>query len=163
MPFGPNAVAMYAKNKLEIRNDPFLSCRFLLEIEGMIVGGFTEIEGLEITTQVETIREGGMNHIEYKLPKMTTYRDLVLKYGVSSVDLLWGWYRDVIRGEIKRKNGTIYLLGSDGLPAVWWDFLHAWPVAWHGPNFDASANTVATQSMTLSHQGLGQTRLSQAY
>ncbi len=163
MVFGPNAAAMAAKNSFGIRNDPFLACRFLLEIEGMIVGGFTEIRGLEINTEVETIRQGGANNIEYKLPKMTTYQDLNLKYGVTAVDMIWGWYRDVIAGKIKRKNGTIYLLDANQLPAVWWNFFDAWPTQWQGPSFDASADVVATQSMTLTHQGIELSKLSQAY
>jgi phage tail-like protein len=42
------------------RNDPYLSFRFLVEIQGLIVGGFSEVAGLQAETETEDIQEGAL-------------------------------------------------------------------------------------------------------
>lgn len=41
------------------RKDPYRGFRFRVEIEGIIAGGFSEVSGLQVETQVEEHREGG--------------------------------------------------------------------------------------------------------
>jgi phage tail-like protein len=60
----------------------------------------------------------------------------------------------VIAGKVSRRNGTIYLLSHANIPVKWWDFVRAYPVAWEGPEFDATANQVLFQSLTIAHEGL---------
>lgn len=136
------------------RLDPYFAHRFLVEIEGIIAGGFTDVSGLTIETSVERKMFGGENNIEYKFITGTKYTDLVLKHGLTDHDLIWTWYEDVTNGNIKRRSGTIYLLDSKGMPAMWWDFFEAYPIKWEGPVFNAAQNTVATESLTLTHRGL---------
>ena len=45
---------------LAARADPYLGFRFLVEIEGLIVGGFSEVSGLQAETEFEEVREGGV-------------------------------------------------------------------------------------------------------
>ncbi len=35
------------------RKDPYLSFRFLVEIDGLVVGGFPEVSGIQAETEVE--------------------------------------------------------------------------------------------------------------
>ncbi len=151
---GPNAVLSIAKKATGIRIDPYSAYNFLVEIDGIISGGFTEVSGLSITTAVKTVKEGGMNDFEHKLPEATSYTDITLKKGITDMDTIWGWYDNVVKGKVERKNGTIYLLDHQGLPAMWWDFYEAFPVKWDGPSFNAATNTVATESLVLTHHGL---------
>ena len=51
------------------RKNPYRKFRFLIELEGLIVGGFSEVSGLQAGTEVETIEEGGVNNYVHKLPK----------------------------------------------------------------------------------------------
>ena len=43
------------------RVDPYMGFRFLVEIQGLIVAGFTEVTGLQAETEFEEIKEGGVN------------------------------------------------------------------------------------------------------
>ena len=63
--------------------DPYMSFRFKILIDGIIEGGFTEVSGLQATTQVEDFIEGGVNTYVRKLPKETTFENLVLKKGLA--------------------------------------------------------------------------------
>ncbi|RKP46834.1 phage tail protein [Trinickia fusca] len=134
--------------------NPFMSYNFCVEVQGLLVGGFTSVEGLESKNEVLTIRQGGVNDVEYKLPGQVTYTDLVLKAGITSHDSMWLWYQSAMNGAVKRQNGSIYLLDDQGNITSTWNFYNAWPVAWVGPSLDASQNLVATQSFTLAHEGI---------
>lgn len=134
--------------------DPFLSFNFLVEIEGLVLGGFTECSGLQVETELEEYNEGGLNSYAHRFAGRTKYPALVLKRGLTTSDTLWKWHQDVINGQITRRNGTIYLLNSRRNPIMWWNFANAIPTKWSGPDFRANANEVAFESIELVHQGL---------
>ncbi len=151
---GFGTAAAIAKRVTGTRFDPFMAYNFHLEIDGLIVGGFQSISGLSMTTEVKKYQEGGRNDFDHQFPTRTTYPDLVLKRGMSDVDQLFGWYYDVTRGIVKRKSGTIYLLDDNSVPITWWDFEDAFPTKWEGPSLESGNTAIATESMTLVHQGL---------
>lgn len=154
MVFGTNTAFVVSKNLLDLRYDPYMSFNFLVEIDGLLVGGFRRVTGLEIQVEVETYREGGRNDWAHKFPGQVTQSDLTLEHGLTDVDALWDWHQDVISGKIKKKNGTVYLLDRRRLPAMWWDFRRAYPIQWTGPQLDASSNEVAVESVVLAHEGI---------
>lgn len=126
-----------------------------------ILGGFTSIEGVGWKTEVRTVREGGNNYHEYRLPGRTTCNELVFTKGLTLIDPLWEWYRLTAVGTVLRMNGTIFLMSdlhtpavtglpSVGVPTAAWNFYEAWPTALEGVNFNASESLVAVQRLTLS-------------
>lgn len=152
---GINAAFSAGSSLLGIRNDPYLAFNFLVEIEGLLVGGFSEVSGLQVEVEVMSYREGGLNDYVHKLAGATNYpTNLVLKHGLIEIDTLWRWHEAVRRGTIERKNGTIYLLDQQRLPVMWWNFVEAYPVKWTGPTFQAASNTVAIESVELVHRGI---------
>lgn len=161
MSLGLNAAFALGTSLLGIRNDPYMAFNFLVEIEGLIVGGFSEVSGLQVETVVETYREGGLNEYEHKLAGPTHYpSNLILKHGLTDIEALWSWHQDVVHGIIERKNCTVYLLDEQRLPAMWWDFLEAFPVKWTGPELRGESNTVAVESVELVHRGISKPALS---
>jgi phage tail-like protein len=144
------------------RIDPYLGVNFLVEIEGLIVGGFSKVEGLDSTIETQDHVEGGRNDYVHKVLKGTTYSPIVLSHGLTDIDTLWAWHERVRRGVIQRKNGTVMLLDTRRLPGMWWNFADALPVKWVGPSFDASAEgQVAIERIELVHRGLTKPIVSQ--
>lgn len=139
---------------LGTRSDPFLACNFLVEVENILSGGFSECSGLEAETEVETYREGGQNAYVHQFAGPTKYPPLILKHGLTWIDGLWAWHQEVISGTIKRQNGTIYLLDRQQVPVMWWNFKEAFPVKWTGPSLRADSAQVAVESVELRHRGL---------
>lgn len=135
------------------RKDPFSAFRFRIEVEGIIAGGFTDVSGLSIQTEVDSIREGGVNDFEYKLPRGTKYTDITLKRGLIDLEL-YNWYKDVINGIINRKSGAIYLLDHQGNQVMDWYFFEAYPVKWDVSSFNSTSNTVASETIVLTHHGV---------
>lgn len=138
-----------------IRIDPYLAFNFNVEIEGLIVGGFSEVTGLQVETVVETYREGGLNEYEHKFSGLSRYpSNLILKHGLSDVDFMWSWHNSVRQNIFLRRNGTIFLMSTSGEPKAAWNFQGAYPVKWTGPELRAESNTVAFESIELVHRGI---------
>jgi phage tail-like protein len=138
--------------------DPFASFRFAVKIGDANpderVCGFSEASGLVVETDVETIREGGVNTHEIQLAGPSKFPSkLVLKRGLAEAEL-WSWYQDVMRGKIQRKTVTVILQNYRGQPEWQWVFSKACPVKWSGPEFRAGTADVAFESIELVHRGL---------
>ena len=139
---------------LNNRIDPYSSFRFLVEIQGLIVGGFSEVSGLQAETEVEEVREGGINYHVHKFPKITKYSNLILKRGITDSDVLWKWYQDVVKGVFLRKSGFIILLDGEGNEKWRWHFIDAYPVKWTGPDLKGDSSTIAVETLEISHNGI---------
>ena len=137
------------------RSHPYAAFRFLVEIEGLVVAGFTDVSGLDMEIEVESYREGGLNAYVHVLPGAMRYpSNLVLRRGLTDADSFWRWYRDAARGRVVRRNGSIVLLDTAG-DEVWrWNFVDAYPVRWLGPQLSAAALAVAVESVELAHRGI---------
>jgi phage tail-like protein len=149
---------MAAGRGRELSQDPFASYRFAVIIgnakEDDRVCGFSEASGLVIETDVETIREGGVNTHEIQLAGPAKFPSrLVLKRGLALAEL-WSWYKDVMLGKIQRKTVTVMLQDYGGQDAWQWVFSQACPVKWTGPDFRAGSADVAFESIELMHRGL---------
>jgi len=138
---------------LDRKEDPFGAFNFRVQIDGIFVGGFSEVSGLKIETEVYSFREGGMNDFEYKLPKFTKFSDITFKRGITDWEL-YNWYLEVISGTISRKNGSIILYEKGNEKELIWYFFNAYPVRWEGSTFGASGSSVATETLVLTHNGI---------
>jgi phage tail-like protein len=138
------------------RTDPFLNYRFGVEIEGLIVGGFSEASGLQVEVETEDYQEGGVNDYTHKLPKTLKHPSLVLKRGITDADALWKWRSAVgkPKAKIERKTVRIILLDTEGQDTISWRCLQAYPVKWNGPELKADGNTIAFESIELAHCGI---------
>lgn len=152
-----SAAGGFAQRNAGIHLDPFTSYNFFVEMEGILVGGFTAVSGLGSRVDYQTIRQGGVNDTEYKLLGQITYTDITLESGLTAFDPMWLWYESILSGTVTRKNGSIYLLNDLGIPITWWNFYNAWPVEWQGVSFDASQTLVASQRFVLAHEGVERT------
>ena len=135
------------------RQDPYLGCNFLVEVNGLVVGGFSEVSGLGVDVEAEEYREGGVNDFVHKLAGgVKAASNLVLKHGITDSDALWDWYEDVLGGVIERRNTSVVLLDSTGEEQRRWVFANAFTSI----EYDITVtDTVAGSSRTYSNE-LGQ-------
>jgi len=134
--------------------DPKRSHNFVIEIEGLLVGGFSDCTGLQVDVEAREYRGRGQNDFLHRFAGQTRHPPLVLKHGISPMDGLWGWHQDVLGGVFERRNGTIYLLNRKQAPVMWWNFRDAIPLKWNGPELKGDAATVAFESIEIGHRGL---------
>jgi phage tail-like protein len=136
------------------RVDPYRNFNFLVEIDGITQAGFTDCTGFGADNTPIEYREGGENRTVRKLPGMTKYNNIVLKWGLTDSRELYDWFRDVVNGKINRKNGSIIVLDLQGKEVVRWNFFNAWPSKWDGPDFSAKGTDVAIETLELAHEGI---------
>lgn len=134
--------------------DPYKVFRFVVEINGIQVGGFSEVTGLEVRTEVEEQREGGVNDYVHKIPKETRYPNLTLKRGITDATGLWDWHQQIVQGDIQRKVVSVILRDAQQQEKWRWIFRDAYPVKWNGTDLNATGNTVAVESVELAHHGM---------
>lgn len=135
------------------RRDPYQSFNFLIEVQGLIAGGFSEVSGIQAETEVEEIKEGGVNDHVHKLPKATKYPNVAFKRGITDSDTLWRWHQDVIAGKFERRTVFVVLRDASGDEKWRWSFIDAYPVKWIGPDLKADSSAVAIESLELAHDG----------
>lgn len=136
--------------------DPFVNYNFLVEIDGITRAAFQEASGFDSMVEVIEHREGGENTTLRKLPAMTKYSNITLKWGSTDDRELYDWHRRIVQGEIERKNGSIVLLDRKGEETKRWNFIRAWPTKWDGPDLNAEGTDVAIEMLELAHEGIEQ-------
>jgi len=135
------------------RVDPYRNFNFLVELDGITQAGFTDCSGFGASTDPIEYREGGENKTPRKLPGLTKFTNITLKWGLTDSRELYDWYRDVVNGKIQRKNGSIIVLDLEGNEKVRWNFLNAWPTKWDAPDFSAKGNDIAIDMLELAVEG----------
>lgn len=137
------------------RHDPYLSFRFRVEVDNIIVAHVSEVSGLQIDIETEPYREGGVNDFVHSFPKGIKYQPLVLKRGISDPDFLWTWIEEVrTEKKITRKSVTIVLMDQKGTDILRWAFKGVYPIKWSGPMLKADSNTIAFESIEFVHSGM---------
>jgi phage tail-like protein len=131
------------------RVDPYRNFNFLVEIQGITQAGFTDCSGFNASNDPIEYREGGHVTSPRKLPGMTKYSNITLKWGLTDSRELYDWFRDVVNGKIDRRNGSIIVRDLDGTVKVRWDFYDAWPTKFDHPDFSAKSNEVAIETLEL--------------
>lgn len=137
------------------RTDPYRAFNFRVEIDGLSVGGFAECTGLAGDGNVVEYREGtDPARTVRKLVGLQTYPNIILKRGYTQNAELWNWYRNIVNGVADRRHGSIILMNEQRQDVVRWDFENAWIKKIEAPDFNATANEVAIESVELVHEGV---------
>jgi phage tail-like protein len=88
------------------------------------------------------------------MPGRTKISNLTLKRGMTGSNELFKWYAKSIQGKIERRNLSVIMYDATGKELMRWDFIKAYPVKWIGPQFTASGNATAVETLELAHAGL---------
>jgi phage tail-like protein len=137
------------------RIDPFTNFNFLVEIDGVIAAGFSEVSGLAAEVNVIEYREGNDPVLAVrKLPGLRHFSNITLKRGFTKDLSLWNWFNTVLKGAVQRANGSIILRDDTGTPVLRWNFVNGWPCKWEGPHLDGRTSEVAIEELVIAHEGI---------
>jgi phage tail-like protein len=137
------------------RIDPYGQFNFIVEIDGIVVGGFSECSGLTTDTNIMEYREGNEQQgIARKLPGLMKTSNITLKRGWTQNTKLWEWRKKVIDGKTQRTSGTITLLDESRQPALRWNFRQGWPSKWEGPSLNGKTSEVAIETLEIANEGI---------
>lgn len=139
------------------RKNPFKNSKFILEIDGIIHSGLTEVVISSNSIEIIESMEGNENPTSVrKLPGLTKYSNIILKREITDSLELYNWYKDIEDGKIStsRKNISIILHDKLGKEQARWDFVQAWPVKYSGPCLNAIGNEIAIETLEIAHEGM---------
>lgn len=137
-----------------------VSPMFLFEVDGVQIGVFQEVSGLELTVAVKEYEEGGENGYVHKFPGRSSWPNVVMKAGITNSDALFQWVSQSsgdgfasAGNKITRCTGAITALGSDGSRLRSWDIQGAFAVRWSGPRFNAGSTEALQEELEIAHHG----------
>ncbi len=136
--------------------DPYASFNFLVETNGVLQAGFSEITGLNSETELIEYRNGNEDFTPRKLPGRKKFGNVTLKHGVAQGQEFLTWRKTVTDGQIQRQNVSIVILDESRTEVVRYNLADAWPCKWMGPDLKANANEISIESLELCHEGVSQ-------
>lgn len=133
--------------------------RFWFSVETKRLGSFTEVSGLGVRMKTDVLREGGHGAVSHQLPGELEWNNLKLKRGLSRSDDLLNWLKTTADECKSGQKATTYtaslaMLGLQGELVGEWIIQDALPVAWTGPSFDASSQSIAIEELEIAHSGI---------
>lgn len=132
--------------------------RYTVEVQGMELGGFSEVSGFDASIDVIEYREGDKVQTAMKIPGLKKYGIITLKQGVADKDALYKWMETGFEKDVNRQTVTITLLDIEGNAAASWQVINAWPTKYTAPDFNATASEIAVETLELAHEGMTRTK-----
>ena len=136
------------------------SASFSVEVDGIPIGRFTEVGGLEVQLETEEYVEGGTNGFTHHLPTRLTWPNITLKRGITFENLLLVWFEDSVGPKFaqtgkagKARTVAIKLVSTTGRTLRTWELQDAYPVKWTGPTFASDSTDFATEQLEIAHSG----------
>lgn len=136
------------------RKDPYRGYRFRVEVDGIQQAGFSEASGIEISVEAIEYREGNDPTHVRKLPGLTKYTNITLKWGITDSKDFYDWIYKTLSGDIVRRNMSIILINEKGEDKCRWDIVKSWPTKYTGSTFNATGNEVAFETIEIAHEGI---------
>lgn len=134
---------------------PIPKFHFQVEWGGTKIG-FSEVTGLDISTDVIEYREGSSpEYHKIKMPGMQKFSNITLKRGTFKGDNdFYKWWNTIALNTIERRNVVVSLLNENHEPVVVWKIKNAFPVKMQSTDLKADGNEVAIETLELAHEGL---------
>lgn len=140
---------------------PFSTFNFSVEINSAQSGGplaaaeFSECDGLEMTMEVKTIREGGANDHPIRVSGPVNYANLTLKRGMTRNHDLWAWFQASVDDPRLRTDAEVVMLGEDGkAERARFQLSRCVPVKLKAPALNAKDGNVAIEEMQIAYETL---------
>ncbi len=146
---------------------PFTTFNFRVEVKygaggfPICAGEFAECDGLEMTIEPKTIREGGNNSRPIHLVGPVSYGQLTLKRGMTTDFGLWEWFEAVQKtdGHGLRATADIALQSEDAKEEarkdrVVFKLTGCLPVKLKAPALNAKDGLIAVEEMQIAYETL---------
>ena len=140
---------------------PFTTFNFAVEIRlpgqsgTLCSASFSDCDGLEMTMEVKTIREGGNNGKQLRLAGPVGYGQLTLKRGMTASFDLWDWFAAVMTNARLRADVTVVVFAADGkTERARFVLTRCLPIKLKAPALNAKDGMVAIEEMQIAYESL---------
>lgn len=150
-----------SKAASESVRDPFVAFNFAVEIrvngvaKQICDAAFSECDGLEMTMDVKTIREGGNNGKQIRLTGPYNYGNVTLKRGMTSTFDLWKWLDLMLTQPNLRADADVIIFAPDHTTErARFRLTRCVPIKLKAPPLNAKDGMVAIEELQLSYESL---------
>ncbi len=140
---------------------PFTAFNFAVEIKvdgvamQVVDAAFSECDGLEMTMDVKTIREGGNNGRQIRLTGPLTFGQVTMKRGMTSNLELWDWFNLMLSDQSLRADAEVVIFASDGeTERARFQLSRCVPVKLKSPPLNAKDGAVAIEELQIAYEKL---------
>ena len=140
---------------------PFTAFNFSVEINRgsdgapLVNAAFSECDGLEMSMDIKTLREGGGNDRQIRLNGPVSYGQLVLKRGMTESFDLWKWFQDSVHDPRLRADAEVVLLAADGATErARFQLGRCVPVKMKAPALNAKDGQIAVEELQIAYETL---------
>jgi len=142
-------------------NYPFTAFNFAVEIKvdgvamQVVDAAFSECDGLEMTMDVKTIREGGNNGRQIRLTGPLTFGQVTMKRGMTSNLELWDWFNLMLTDQSLRADAEVVIFAADGeTERARFQLSRCVPVKLKSPPLNAKDGAVAIEELQIAYEKL---------
>lgn len=137
-------------------NEPYRNYKFLVEIDGIIQAGFSEVTILNSSQDMIENYEGSDQFTIHKIPGVATYGNIILKRGMTETMELYNWYKQVEDGQKDdyRRNMVIVLMNEKAEQVGHWKLFNAWPNKYDAYGFIAGGSEIAIENLEIVYEGM---------
>lgn len=140
---------------------PFTAFSFAVEIyrgedaAPLVQAAFAECDGLEMTQEIKTIREGGANDRQIRFNGPLVLTPLTLKRGMTGDFALWQWFQDSVADPRLRAGAEVVLLAPDGVTErARFQLARCVPIKVKAPQLNAKDGQIAIEELQLAYETL---------
>lgn len=142
---------------------PFTAFNFKVEVQvsgmegNLALAAFSECDGLEMSMEPKTIREGGRNSGPVHMAGPVSYGQLTLKRGMTANVDLWKWFERVNAPGNGGVRGTaeVVMLAADGdTVQLRYRLGGCLPVKLKGSPLNAKDGQIAVEEMQIAYESL---------
>ncbi|WP_285597585.1 phage tail protein [Kineosporia sp. NBRC 101731] len=151
---------MAAADATALGDQPPVAANFLLEVDGIAIGTFEKVQGLEVTVAVQEYAEGGVNGFVHRFPGQMSWPSLVFSRGLTKSDNLFEWMRKTAGdgfqgagGKLERRTASVTLVDVGGTRLRSFSISDAFPIRWTGPALATADTSVLSEELEIAHHG----------
>lgn len=140
--------------------EPGFGAQFIFEVDGVQIGSFREVSGLEVDVTVHEHVEGGESGYVHKFPAGMRWPNIVFRRGLIQTDALFEWVnRSAGEGfaanenKLVRSTGAITVTNDKGDRLRSWNLREVFAVKWTGPTLAADSTTPLEETLEIAHHG----------
>lgn len=143
---------------------PFTAFNFGVEIDlaesqrggpRLCNAAFSECDGLEMTLEAKTLREGGNQGAVIRLAGPVNFGTLTLKRGMTSSFDLWDWFDETLANPRLRASVEVVVYAADGATVrARFVLTRCLPIKLKAPALNAKDGAVAIEEMQIVYESL---------
>lgn len=134
---------------------PYKKYNYKVLIDQTEEAGFSEVSAPDISSDPVEYRDDTVGgKVPGRQPGILKYSNVILKRGTTQSHIFADWIKVIQDGKALRKTVVITLMDDEMKEVASWQLEKAWPTKYTAPDFNATSNEVAIESLELACEGV---------